>query len=70
MIWTPLLVVATAWFGEAVATHLLNGIKTGVVGFGLTAIGVLGAMRLAGRAFAQVVLRYHQRFDQTIEIPI
>jgi membrane protein DedA with SNARE-associated domain len=69
LVWTPLLVVSTAYLGETLAAHLLTNIKTGVLGSLLTAIAVLGALRLVSRAVARTAQRYHQRFDQTIETP-
>jgi membrane protein DedA with SNARE-associated domain len=69
LVWTPLLVVSTASLGEAVAEHLLMIVRIGVAGSMLTAIEMLGALRLVSRAAARAARRYHQRFAHTIETP-
>jgi membrane protein DedA with SNARE-associated domain len=70
MMWTPLLVASTVYVGDAVVGRLLTGLKADVVAVLLTAVVVLGAAKLVGRAVARTARRYHQRFDQTIETPI
>ena len=42
IVWTPLLVVATAYFGDAVVMHAVTGIRAGVLGALVTAGIVLG----------------------------
>ena len=69
MVWTPLLVGATAYLGEVVVDRLLHDLRTGIAGSALTALMVLGAVRLTGRAVTRIAERYHQRLAQTIERP-
>lgn len=70
VVWTPLLVVSVAYLGEAVARHLLASLRLGVLGSVLTAIVILGGLKLVSRMAARAASRYHQRLDQTIETPI
>jgi membrane protein DedA with SNARE-associated domain len=70
VVWTPLLVIATMQFGDAVVMHAVTGIETGVTGSLITATVVLGTAKLAGRGVARVTRRYHHRLAQTIETPI
>jgi len=69
MAWTPVLVIATAYFGDALVMSAVTGIRTGFLGSLLVAAAVLGATRLAGRVLARLVQRYHQRLAHTIETP-
>ena len=69
-LWTPLLVVSTAYLGETVAAHLLANLRIGVLGSLLTAIAMLGALRLVSGLVARMARRYHQRLAHTIETPI
>ena len=68
--WTPLLVIATLFFGDVVVMHAVTGIRAGVLGSLATAAVVLGAMKLAVRGLARLTRHYHQRLAQTIETPI
>ena len=68
--WTPLLVIATMYLGDAVVVQAVTGIETGVLGSLMTAAIVFGAMRLAGRGLARLTRRYHHRLAHTIETPI
>ena len=67
--WTPLLVIGAMYLGDAVVTHLLTGIRIGILGSLMTAGAVFVASKLAGRWVARFARRYHQRLAQTIEIP-
>lgn len=67
--WTPALVIATMYFGDVVVMHALTGIRTGIFGALVTAVGVWVATRLAGRGVARLVRLYHQRLAHTIETP-
>jgi membrane protein DedA with SNARE-associated domain len=68
--WTPLLVIATVYFGDAVVMHAVTGIRAGGLGSLVTAGIVLGTTKLAGRGLARLTHRYHQRLAHTIETPI
>jgi len=68
--WTPLLVIATVYFGDAVVMHAVTGIRAGMLGSLVTAGIVLGMTKLAGRGLARLARRYHQRLAHTIETPI
>jgi membrane protein DedA with SNARE-associated domain len=69
LIWTPLLVVTTAYLGGGVTASFVGGLERGVLASLLTA-GVLWlALRLAQRA-AAALRRYHQRFAHTTDAPI
>jgi membrane protein DedA with SNARE-associated domain len=70
MMWTPLLVAATVYFGEVVVSQLLQGISTGLPGSLLTAVTVFGVLRLVGRFVGRTISHYHQRLAQTIDTPI
>jgi len=70
IIWTPLLVVSTAYVGSALVAPLLEGIEAGVVGTLLTGAVLFGALKGVGCATAWTRRHYHQRFAQTIETPI
>jgi membrane protein DedA with SNARE-associated domain len=67
--WTPLLVTATACFGEALVTDTVANVKTGVFGSLVVAALMLSVMKLAGRGVARLARRYHQRRAHTIEMP-
>jgi membrane protein DedA with SNARE-associated domain len=68
--WTPLLVIATVYFGDAVVLHAVTGIRAGVLGSLVAAGIVLGTTKLAGRGLARLTHRYHQRLAHTIDTPI
>jgi len=70
LMWTPLIVISTAWFGQAVSGRLMNGARTGLLVSVVTAIAVLGATKSVGWIVARSARSYHQRFAQTIETPI
>lgn len=67
--WTPLLVTATVYFGEALVTHTIADFRTGVFGSLVIAAIVLSATKLAGRGVALLARLYHQRRAHTIEMP-
>lgn len=69
MAWTPLLVVSTAYLGDAVVLRFLDGFEASVVSTVLSVVVAGGAARLIGRAAAWAVRCYHQRLDHTIETP-
>jgi hypothetical protein len=64
-----LLVLSSAYLGETVAAHLLANLRIGVLGSLLTAIAMLGALKLVSGLVARTARRYHQRFAHTIETP-
>jgi membrane protein DedA with SNARE-associated domain len=69
MAWTPLLVIATVYLGEAVVRQALTGFKTGLFESVVTAIVVLVVAKLTGRGIARLTWRYHHRLAHTIETP-
>jgi membrane protein DedA with SNARE-associated domain len=70
MVWTPMLVGVTVYFGDVVVDHLLRDLRVGLAGSALTALAVLAAIRLTGKGLTWIAEYYHQRFAQTIERPI
>ncbi len=70
IVWTPLLVGATVYFGETLVNHLLRDLRFGLLGSLLTVMLVLGAIRLTGKVVTRIAGCYHQRFAQTIDRPI
>jgi membrane protein DedA with SNARE-associated domain len=70
IVWTPMLVGVTVYFGDIVVDHLLRDLKAGLAGSALTALMVLAAIRLTGKAVGWIAGCYHQRFAQTMERPI
>jgi membrane protein DedA with SNARE-associated domain len=55
MAWTPLLVVSTAYFGDAVVVGLFRGAQAGLLTTTVTAAGMWACFKLWGRAAAWVV---------------
>jgi membrane protein DedA with SNARE-associated domain len=53
--WTPLLVVSTAYFGDAVVTGVFHGAQAGLLTTIVTATGMWACFKLCGRAAAWVV---------------
>lgn len=68
--WTPILVIATAYFGDAVVMHVVTGIRAGVAGSLVTAAILFGAVKLVATGLTRLTRRYHQRLAHTIDIPI
>ena len=68
--WTPLLVIATSYLGDALVMNAVIGIKVGVLGSLITATCVLGVTKLAGRCLARLTRAYHHRLAHTIDTPI
>jgi len=67
LLWTPLLVVATARLGAAVVTPLLQGLETGILGLLLTGAILFGVLALTGRITGRAARRCQQRFAQPTE---
>jgi membrane protein DedA with SNARE-associated domain len=57
VVWTPLLVVSTANFGDAVVVPLFQGIQAGLFTTAVTAAGTWACFKLWGHAAARVLAR-------------
>lgn len=67
--WTPMLVLATLYFGDASVMRAVTGIRAGVLGALITATLMLGVTKLAARCLARLMRHYHHRLAHTIETP-
>jgi len=67
--WTPIVVVATMYFGDAIVMSAVTGVRNSVLGSLITATVVFGVTKLATRCLARLTGRYHHRLAHTTETP-